>query len=290
MRSMTGFGLGEAPLADGRLLLEARSLNHRFLELRVTLPPELASQSAYLEQLARERLRRGRYALAVRLVGISAASPRLDLARARGALRALIELRDELAPGTELPLAALASLPGLFDASLAVDDAVTRGALREAFERAIAALDIMRAAEGSALDRSLRAQLGEARATCAAIAERSPLLVGLYRRRLRDRVELLGRESGLEIDAGRLEAEVVLLAERSDVSEELARLGSHFDQLGALLAGEEPVGRTIEFLLQEMARETNTIGSKSQDALLAQRVVDLKGWLERMREQIQNVE
>ena len=290
MRSMTGFGVGEAPIGDGRLLLEARSLNHRFLELRVALPPELAGQTAYLEQLARARLHRGRYAIAARLVGVSAATPRLDLGRARAAYRALSELRDELAPGTELPLTALTSLPGLFDGSLDVDETTTRASLREAFEHALGALDTMRAAEGAALARTLRAQLEEARGLCNAIAERSPMLVGLYRQRLRERVAQLGRDCGIELEPGRLEAEVVLLGERSDVSEEIDRLGSHFDQFAALLGGIEPVGRTLEFLLQEMAREANTIGAKSCAVSISAKIVEIKSKIEKVREQVQNIE
>ena len=287
---MTGFGLGEAPLAEGRLLLEARSLNHRYLELRVTLSAELAGQAAYLEQLARERLRRGRYSIAARLLGVSTPPPQLELGRAREAYLALRALRDELAPGSELSVGALCSLPGLFDGGLVLDEAAVRVALREALGRALGALDVMRVAEGAALAATLCEQLEQARATCRLIRERSPLLGALYRKRLRERVEQLGRDGALEIDPARLEAEVVLLAERSDVSEELVRLESHFQQFSALLAGDAPVGRTLEFLLQEMAREANTIGAKSQDALLAQRVVDLKTWIERLREQIQNVE
>ena len=287
---MTGFGLGETPLAEGRLLLEVRALNHRFLEIRLTLSPELAPHAAYFEQLARDRLKRGRYAMGARLLGSSGEGAGIDLGRARAAYLALCALRDELAPGTELPVTAIASLPGLLCAAPCLDDEQARAALRAALLQALAALDAMRAAEGTALGRDLRGHLGEARRLCAGMAEHALPLVETCRKRLRERVAQLLRDTAIAADQGRLEMEIALFADRSDVSEELARLGSHFDQFELLLEGNEPVGRTMDFLLQEMAREANTIGAKSQDACLAQRVVELKVLLERLREQVQNVE
>jgi uncharacterized protein (TIGR00255 family) len=290
MRSMTGFGLGEAPLGAGRILLEARSLNHRFVDMRVTLPTELTAHGLFVEQVARSRLRRGRFAITVRLVGSSEAAGDLNLGRARSVYRSLLQLRDELAPGTELPLSALAAVPDLFVASAELDPEEARQALQSALNVALDALDELRAREGEALARDLRDHLGRARELCAALSVRAPEIAVAVRAKLRERIALLLTDTDVGLDSSRLEQEVALLADRADICEELARLESHFDQFDRLLESAEPVGRTLDFLLQEMAREANTIGAKSQDAPLVQRVVELKALLERLREQVQNVE
>lgn len=287
---MTGYGAGEAKLQDARVVLEARSLNHRFLEIRVALPSELAVHAIYVEQLCRERLRRGRFSIGVRLHGFTQPAGGLDLTRAKAVFEAFGTLRDQVAPGADVPLALLAGIPDLFGASADLAPELVRESLRSALGQALEALDGMRLLEGEALARDLRGHLGEARRLCAEVAERGPLLIDGCRRRLRERIAALLAEGVFQADPGRLEQEVALAADRTDVSEELARLGSHFDQFDRLLEAAEPVGRTLEFLLQEMAREANTIGSKSQDATIAQRVVELKALLERLREQVQNVE
>src|SRR5262249_49739207 len=136
----------------------------------------------------------------------------------------------------------------------------------------------------------LDARLSSARRLRAQIAERGSELVTAYRARLRERTDRLLADNGIQVDPGRLEAEIVLLAERSDVTEELVRLDSHFSQFAQLLDSTEPVGRRLDFLLQEIGRESNTIGAKSQDAPIAHLVVEMKAELERIREQVQNVE
>src|SRR5579871_4558061 len=141
MRSMTGFGLGEAPLGAGKLAIEIRGVNHRFLDVRVRVPRELGDLAAYVEQVAREKLTRGRYEVAVRIDGVALGAPALDRERARAAFRALCELRDELAPGGEVPLSLLASIPDLFVSSVERELEHVRAATRRAFEHAVKALD-----------------------------------------------------------------------------------------------------------------------------------------------------
>lgn len=290
MKSMTGFGLGEATLGEGRLALEVRSLNHRFLDVRVRMPAELSDQGFYLEQLARERLTRGRYDIGVRLEGTPLPPPRLDLARARAAYVALSKLRDELAPGSELPLTAVTAVPDLLSTSSAGEVETVRAALKGALERGLQSLDEMRRAEGSALQRELRARLASAKKLLDAIAERGDEMVQAHRERLRQRLERLLADSGVQLEAGRLETELAVMADRSDVTEELVRLQSHYTQFDELLDKDEAVGRRLDFLLQEIGREVNTVGSKSQDAPVAHLVVEMKSEIERMREQVQNVE
>src|SRR5580704_9154040 len=151
MRSMTGFGLGDAPVDSGKLAVEIRSVNHRFLDVRVRLPRELADLASFVEQVARERLTRGRYEVAVRVDGVALGAPVLDRDRARAAFRALCELRDELAPSSDVPLSLLGAIPDLFVSSVEREIDLVRDATRAAFDTAATALDTMRAREGSAL-------------------------------------------------------------------------------------------------------------------------------------------
>jgi uncharacterized protein (TIGR00255 family) len=287
---MTGFGIGEAALGEGRVLLELRSLNHRFLEIRVRLPPELFDQASFVEQLAREQLTRGRFDVSVRLEGEALPPPQFGVERVRAAYRALLALRDELAPGTELPLTAVASLPEVVTTLTSYDSEAVRAALRVALDGAARDLSAMRSREGDALSRELAERLGRAREIQRDLFTRASGRTELYRARLKERLERLLADSSTRLDPDRLEAEVAILADRSDVTEELVRLDSHFDQLQHLLTADEAVGRRLEFLLQEVLREANTLGSKSQDATLSHLVVELKAEIERMREQVQNVE
>jgi uncharacterized protein (TIGR00255 family) len=290
MRSMTGFGLGEAPLDNGKLAVEIRGVNHRFLDVRVKLSRELGELSGFVEQLARERLARGRYEIAMRVDGLCLGAPVLDRDRARLAYRSLCELRDELAPGQDVPLSLLTALPDLFVSAADREVERLREAAREAFATAARALDGMRTHEGRALRDDLAARLECVRRIAAVIEQRAPEVVDTHRRRLRERAERLRAAAEIDVDAGRLEQEIALFAERSDVCEELTRLASHCSQFTALLSSDEAVGRRLDFLLQEMAREANTVGAKSPDAPIAHAIVDLKAEIERMREQVQNVE
>ncbi len=287
---MTGFGAGEAALGEGRVAVEIRSLNHRYLDVRVRTPTELGDQGFFVEQLARERLSRGRYDVGIRLEGAALPPPRLSPERVRAVYRQLCELRDELAPGSELSLGVVANIPDVFESSGLLDLGTVRAALTEGFHAACSALDQMRKEEGRALHADLSGRVKAATEICQHIAERCEEVVDAQRARLATRLERLLSDAQISVDSGRLETELAILADKSDVTEELVRLQSHFDQLTALLAAADPVGRRMDFLLQEIGREVNTIGSKSQDSDLAQQVVALKAEVERMREQVQNVE
>jgi uncharacterized protein (TIGR00255 family) len=287
---MTGFGVGDASLGNGRVTVELRALNHRFLDVRVRLPEELLDQSFFVEQLAREALSRGRFDVGVRLEGAALPPPQFSIERARALYRGLCQLRDELAPGADLPITALTGMPDLVTTPTTADSAGARAALKAAFEAALQRLDQMRLHEGEALMRELCARLDSARRLRRTISARGGEMLEGYRVRLRERLERLLCESGVQVDSGRLEAEIVILADRSDVTEELVRLDSHFDQFARLLCADGPVGRRLDFLLQEIGRESNTIGAKSQDAPIAHLVVEMKAELERIREQVQNVE
>jgi uncharacterized protein (TIGR00255 family) len=290
MRSMTGFGLGEAPLATGKVAVEIRGVNHRFLDVRVRMGRELGDLAGFVEQLARERLARGRYEVAMRVEGVVLGAPTLDRDRARSAYRALCDLRDELAPGADVPLSLLAAVPDLFVSSVDREIERLRHATRIAFDAAVTALDAMREHEGTALRNDVAKRIERVRRLAEGIERRAPDVLELHRRRLRERADRLRAATEIDVDAARLEQEIALFAERSDVCEELTRIESHCVQFVALLSSDEAVGRRLDFLLQEMAREANTIGAKSPDAQIAHSIVEAKAEIERMREQVQNVE
>src|SRR5579864_1746996 len=290
MRSMTGFGLGEAPLAAGKLAVEIRGVNHRYLDVRVRMPRELGDLAGFVEQLARDKLARGRYEVALRVEGMILGAPVLDRDRARSAYLAFCELRDELAPGADVPMSLLAGIPDLFVSSVDREMERLRQATRSAFDSAVAALDAMRTHEGTALREDLVRRIERVRRLGKGIEQRAPEVVETHRRRLRERAERLRSATELDVDAARLEQEIALFAERSDICEELTRLESHCAQFEALLSNNETVGRRLDFLLQEMAREANTVGAKSPDAQIAHAIIEVKAEIERMREQVQNVE
>lgn len=289
MRSMTGFGAGEAELAGSKLVCEIRALNHRFLDLRVRMPETLAAHAFFVEQLARQQLARGRFDVGMRLDD-SAGELRFSHARARSVYQSLLKLRDELAPGSEVPVAALAALPQLFTDTMHTSVQETEQAVRKALLVALGHLSEMREREGQALARDFHERVGQLRELSEQAQALSEGAATQQLGRLRERVARLLSEGAPRPDAGRLETELALLADRSDVTEELVRLTSHFAQFEALLADSGPVGRKLEFLLQEMSRETNTLGSKSQDVKLSHLVVEIKAELEKIREQVQNVE
>jgi uncharacterized protein (TIGR00255 family) len=292
MRSMTGFGLGEVPLGQGRVLAEIRSVNQRFLDIRTRLPRDMAELSLFAEQVIRERLRRGRIELVVRTEGPLLTSATLDVARARAVFQQLAALRDELTPGAELPLSVLAAIPDLFIPPAGPELAELRNAVRRAIEASIVSMEAMCHAEGNALLADLTSRCEILRRLLEEVGTHAVSSRESAQRRLHERLERLLSTTDVAIDHGRLELELALLVDKTDFSEEVTRLQSHLEQHErALKSGTtEPVGRRLDFLLQEMVREANTLGAKAQDATISQLVVGMKVELERLREQVQNVE
>jgi uncharacterized protein (TIGR00255 family) len=299
---MTGFGVGNAALGKGSVAVEVRAVNGRFLDVRVRLPQELTDLSAMVESEARKRLGRGRCDITVRTEGNVATMPALDKERARRAYQTLLQLRDELAPGTEVPFSMLSSVPELFRTADASDLESARRSIVAALASALDDLALMRRKEGAAIFADIEARLAAVVKLSGDIAARAPETAENMAKKFRDRLRRIasvvfsppvgGGDSGrdLGIDPSRIEQELVLLTERSDIAEELTRLGSHVEQMMTYMQEDEPLGRRLDFLLQEMAREINTIGAKSQDLRTSHAVVELKAEIERMREQVQNVE
>jgi uncharacterized protein (TIGR00255 family) len=287
---MTGYGAGSARAGSAVVVVEARTVNHRFLDVRVRLPGALADHAAAAEDVARKLLTRGRVELNGRVEGRLSGKVTLDRERAASALRELHELQRELGSDAPVPLSLLAAVPGLFAEEATGDADSVRAAVVAAAGEACRAVDAMRRVEGRALALDFEARLSRMTDLAARVAARIPELSAAHRDKLRARVQVLLEGTGVTLDPARLEPEIALLAERSDVAEELTRLRSHCDQFAQLLgAGDEPVGRRLEFLLQEMGREVNTLGSKISDLQVTSSVLELKAELERMREQVQNV-
>lgn len=288
MRSMTGFGAGDAPLGGAKVSLELRAVNHRYLEVRVRLPRELVEHSVFVEQRVRAHLARGRVDVSVHLEGALAGGGGFDEARARETLAAMQRMADALGYTERVPLSVLGAVPELFAGAAVFAPGEARESLDAALGRAVARFEESRAGEGAHLRRALEALLAGVARGVDAVSGVAEGMTARLRERARQRV--LAALGGAAVDEARLAQELVLWTERSDVAEELTRLRAHVDAMGALLAEEGAVGRRMDFLLQEMAREANTLGAKATDAAVTASVVSLKADLERMREQAQNVE
>jgi len=290
MQSMTGYGSGRAALGEGQVVLDLRTVNHRFLDVRVRLPSRIQGRTPTVERVIRARLERGRVDVTARLEGQTLPQPTLDLERARAVYAELAALRDELNPEEPLPLALLSSVPDLFTVDRNIDEEALDRSLEQAAVAACDAVMAMRDKEGDALAAELRSRLSDLGAGVGALKLAVPEMLEARRTRLRDRLDALLAGVNGELEPSRLEQEIALLADRTDVAEELVRLDSHRDQMLELIENSDaPVGKRIDFLLQEMAREANTIGSKVQDATMTTHVIALKACIEQMREQAQNV-
>jgi uncharacterized protein (TIGR00255 family) len=287
---MTGFGAGSGASAGEEVDVEVRSVNHKFCEVKVRMPRELAALESELARQVKERLARGGVEVTLRRgTARGTQAPRVDAALAAEYARAFQAVGRELGLPGEVTLGQVLAAEGVVTLEeWAVDLAAARAAAAQGLSRALDALCTMREREGEALARDLEGRLRSLEGWLARVAAAAPLSVEQQRARLQDRVQELAR--GHVVDAARLATEVALFADRVDVAEELTRLRSHLSQLRGLMGGREPSGRKMDFLVQEMHREVNTVGSKSQSAEIAAAVVEMKAEIERMREQVQNVE
>lgn len=283
---MTGFGRGEAPLGQDTLVVEARSVNARFCEVRASWPRRLGLPPGFGEDVVKRRLSRGRVEIGAFL---AEGARRESLEQLVERLAPLAELRDRLDPGGPFPWALHAALPSPSEPKPSTDDAEAHAAASAALEAALDALEAMRAREGAALAVELGRIAADVRTQLELARAKAPRSVERARARLRERIAALLEGQNVPLDEGRLELELAILADKSDVTEELARLDAHLAEFDALLQKDEPVGRRLDFLLQEMHREVNTLGSKSADGKLSSVVIELKSLLEKLREQVQNV-
>jgi uncharacterized protein (TIGR00255 family) len=291
MRSMTGYGRAELERGRVRVLAEVRTLNQRFFESKFSLPRGWAEHEARMRKMVQGVVARGRAEVSVRCVMVKTPPPRLRVNEelAAGYVRELRRLGKRLRLDGKLGIDALLHRPEIFQVTEADADLHEGAELgMRALSRALKALDRERAREGAALKRDFQARITKVAGVLPRIerlADKSrAAITANYQERMR---ELL-RE--FQVNEKRVYDEAAAAAQRADITEEITRLRTHLHGLRGLLARQGPVGKAIEFLLQEANREINTMGAKSQDPALSQTTIELKAEVEKMREQVQNVE
>jgi len=291
--SMTGFGATQRFVGGVRYSIEMRSVNHRYFKSSIKLPDGANFAEPAIEAQLRKKLTRGSVSLTLRIRN-EAATAAYDINH-----RALSAYADALgqvdrnagAPVT-IDLATLATLPGVCQLPEMNDEQreARGGIVRQMVTDALDQLLEMRRREGQALHDDLVRLCDATRQLVQEIDERAPLVIDEYHQRLASRVERLLANATVELDRDAIAREVALYAERSDISEEMVRLRAHLDHFAEVCGGSSAAGRKLDFLAQEMLREANTIGSKSNDAWIARGVVELKATIDRIKEQVQNVE
>lgn len=287
---MTGYGAAEGPAGGGRLRIEVRTVNHRFFNLAAKLPSDLAPLEADLRERLRRDLERGHIALSARWVELPAreAALALDLERARVVVARLRELHASLGLAGEVTLDLVARQPGVLVAEDTESAPIAWAEVEPIVAAAVAECAAMRRREGQALGEELRKRLALLEAAAREVSGLAPARLPRERDRLRAAVsELL---DGRVTNEDRLAQELAVLADKLDITEELVRFGAHLAAARAALAGDGAVGKQLGFLAQELGREVNTMGSKANDAAIVQLVIQMKGELEKFREQLENLE
>lgn len=290
---MTGYGRGEAAREGARFTVELSAVNRKQAEIAVSLPRDLDVLEPQVRAAVQAQVSRGRVNVRVTRRmddDRAAAQVRVNRALAEAYAKELSRLAHDLGFEGGVSLDHLVRAPGVFAADEAEGDAAAVWpVIEEALRPALAALVAMREQEGAHLAADLAARIAELRRAAAAVRARAPQVMEQYRARLVERLAAAGVALTPE-DQERVFKELVLFADRSDITEELTRLESHFAQFEATLKSSEAAGRTLDFLAQEMNREINTVGSKANDLEITRAVVELKTGLEKVREQVQNLE
>jgi uncharacterized protein (TIGR00255 family) len=293
MKSMTGYGRGECAQDGFKITVELSSVNRKQAEVSVTLPRELELLEVQIRDAINKLVARGRVNARVTLHTAEnklSARKHINETLAKAYATELARLAKQLKLSGEVTLDQVLRAPGVFqtDEELAGTEDLWP-AVEKALGQALTALVKMREREGAHLAKDLTTRIGIMRSAVEKVQKQAPTTAENYRQNLLERVKAAGIEN-IAPDDERLLKEIVLFADRSDISEELTRLQSHFQQFADCAKSKEPVGRTLDFLAQEMNREINTIGSKANDAVISREVVTLKAELEKFREQAQNVE
>ncbi len=287
---MTGFGAAEGAAGGGRLRLEIRTVNHRHLAVQLKAPSELSALETDVRERLRKHFERGHASVSARWVDAPEASGgvEVDLERARAVVAALRSVGKALKIKGDLDLSTVARIPDVVRVS-ASEASVQGEEVLAIVDEAARACVLMREREGAALVRDLLGRLTTLTAKAAQIRQRAPERLVAEKERLSRNVQELA--AGVALDQSRMAQEIAHIADRLDITEELVRFSAHVEAVRSALGGEgAAVGKQLGFLLQELGRETNTIGSKANDAPIAEAVIAMKGELERMREQIENLE
>jgi uncharacterized protein (TIGR00255 family) len=289
---MTGYGRGEFHLPELNLTVEIKSVNNRYREVILRLPKSLQILEDEIRTLVAERVKRGRVDVIVQMEKNGSEAEydlELNLSLAKSLKRVAEQLCNEFDLKASLEPAQFLQLKDMIVAKPRdLDPDILRPALTEALQNALQSYESMRAKEGQAIAEDFLKRLKLIEDDLCVIEQCSGLVVQEYQRRLKEKVESLTQD--MKLDEMRLAQEVAIMAERSDITEEIVRARSHFEQFKHYLGAEDAVGRRIDFLLQEINREINTISSKSADTTISRKVVEIKGELEKIREQVQNVE
>ena len=291
IKSMTGYGRLETTGQGRNIVVEVKSVNHRFLEISLRMPQALFPLEMEFKKKIGEKVKRGRIEIFIRLEAETANAPEaiLNLEIARNYFAALQRLKDEFGLQEEIGLKTLVGFRDIF--SQPAEAAINPDVLKQtatALEDALDMLVKMRQEEGAAIYQDMQQRLDSIRGILETINARAPQVILEYQRRLAERIKEL--TAGYALEDSRLAQEAAILAEKSDITEEIVRMHSHIGQFVTLLQSVEAEGKKIDFLLQEMNREINTIGSKSNDAEIARQVIEAKSELSRLREQAQNIE
>ncbi|MDD4357496.1 MAG: YicC family protein [Smithellaceae bacterium] len=291
IKSMTGYGRVEGLYNGRNIIVEAKSVNHRFLEIALRMPASLYPLEMEYKKKIAERFKRGRIDVSIRLEGdVSDASKvNLNMDIARGYFDVLRQLKTEFNIQEPISLKNLVSFRDIFTPPAETQlDADLLNSVEKMLQEALSILVNMRQDEGIALFSDMQMRLQAIGEIMEKIRLCAPQVVLEYQKRLTERIKEL--TVGLELDASRLAQEVAVMADRCDITEEIVRMQSHIGQFEALLQSDEAEGRKIDFLLQEMNREINTIGSKGNDLEIARQVIEVKSELGKLREQAQNIE
>ena len=292
IKSMTGYGRAETILKGKKTVAEIKSLNHRYLEVSLRLPPTIASLEMEIKKKIAKVFSRGKIEVSIRMdyngspdkvTGLD-----LNIPLIRSYYSLLCRIKQELNMKDEITLAMMAAFRDAFAAPEEDDIAAVWQLLEVVLDEAVVALTVMREKEGDVLCRDLRDRVATVARLLDVVVNRGPRTLTAYQNRLRERIKELTGD--MEIDESRLMQEIAIMAEKSDIMEEIVRLRSHIDQFNDMLQSDQAVGRKVDFLIQEMGREVNTIGSKSGDAEISRHVIEIKSELARIREQVQNIE
>ena len=291
LKSMTGFGRSEGETSLGKLFVESRSINHRYCDINIKLPKRFSLFENRIKDLVRSRVSRGRIDVSVKLdtVGDEKVHLSVDFHLAEQYYQALQSLKEKLRLKGKITLELLAGAKDLITAKEETADLDPYWQeIVPILKRSFQDMDDMKCFEGEVLKKDLQQRLERIFQELEGIKGQHLSRPEAYRDRLHERLQsLLG---GVEVDSFRFQQEIAFLAERTDITEEIVRAKSHLTQFATLLTMEEPVGRKMDFLLQEINREVNTISAKVNDAEISQKVVEIKGELEKIREQVQNIE
>lgn len=291
--SMTGFGDATAERDGTHYSVEIRSLNNRFFKAVIKLPDNVSGLEPELETMLREQLGRGSITYILKTRSQSAEAAYLINTQALDAyLEQLQNLKSASRGNLNIDLGALLQLPGVCQEPRDESDEIERHGqtIRELTAKAVIKLNTMRAREGEALFKDLMKHITVISSNLSEIAKRAPFVIDDYHKRLTQRVNTLISKAELQVNQADLLKEVAVFAERADISEEIQRLTSHLEAFESACKTSEHAGRKLDFITQEMLREANTIASKANDAQIARHIVEIKGAIDRLKEQVQNVE